>query len=167
MKNIKTLLLIVGMLSTSITAYAEDYALIKSYPLLGDMKTLSQQQVTIEEMKNLIKEENKDTKKLKKLEKQFNQVLIGLAHGDKEQKLKGTNISELRTKLSNIQNLSNRIKTDTSLAELSMQIEELNELYKKSYLRYKQRSILSSIVKRHMHQTKTSDQQLVTLNFMK
>lgn len=180
MKNIKSLLLIVGLLISSITAHADDYALINSYPLFNDMKTVAQQQTTIERMSNIIKE--KDQKSFKKLEEQFEHVLTGLTHGDKTRKLKGTNISELRQKLSHIQRywnqekvtlhraLSNNTEKEQALASLynlSTKIDQLDTLYKKSYTRYKQTSILGSIVKRYMHTKNASKQQMLVLNTIK
>jgi len=181
MKNIKLLLLLIVLLSTSITANAEDYALITKYPLFDDMNTINKQQSTIEHMNNIIIQKNKDFKTFQKLETQFEQTIRGLAHGDKTRKLKGTNIAELRRKLSHIQSFWNQNKTTVknaltdiryqeqalaSLYKLSIKVEQLNTLYKKSYIRYKQRSILSSIVKRYMHTQETSTQQRLALNIM-
>ncbi|MBU1668619.1 hypothetical protein KKC13_09355 [bacterium] len=179
MKNIKSLLLLVGLISTSITTYADDYALINSYPLFTDMKTVSKQQTTLEHMSNIVMQENKDQETFQKLEAQFEQTIEGLAHGDKARELKGTNISELRRKLSRIQIFWKKEKTTVhnaltnnrdseqalaSLHKLSIKIEQLNTLYKKSYTRYKQRSILGSIVKRHMNTKEASTQQILVLN---
>ncbi|KIM08315.1 MAG: hypothetical protein KU29_04280 [Sulfurovum sp. FS06-10] len=179
MKKITTLLVFMLLLISSITAYAEDYALINHYPLLNDMKVANKQQLIIDHIEEILNQSNKDRDTFNTLEKEFNQALIGLIEGDEKMKLKGTKIATLRGQLNSIKTLWNQEKITLinalnsdkrqekaleTLHKLSTKLETLNECYKKSYKQYKLNSTFSSIVKQHTYNHLT--RQRLALNII-
>lgn len=177
MSKFKSLLIIIGLLSSTIVTQAEDYALINTYPLFNDMKTLSKQHKTLINIQHTIKDKNH--KEYKVLTTKFSKVLTGLEKGNNKLRLKGTKIPELRIKLATIQklwknnqttfneslyNTQNTEKAFKQLNTLTIYIEELQNLYQKSYDRYKQHSIIGSIVKHHMQTKEASERKILVLN---
>jgi len=166
MKKITKTLAVTLLLNTAWlnASFVEDYAFIKEYKLLNDMKLAQKQQELILKIGKELRDRNIDVELLRALENRFSKVLNGLIHGDKRLSLKGTNLPTFRAKLIELKrawrdesklinrSLKNRDLRDKALAKLNslmIQTSELIELYNQSYSRFKQKSKLSSIVYRH------------------
>ena len=166
MKKITKLAILALILGTSsLEASSSDYALTTKYKLLNDMKLAQKQQSLIVSMNQSLDSKVIDIKSLKDSKAQFSQVLLGLTSGNHTYKLKGTGIPMIKTKLSEVQTLwKNELKVLSSiesgnadkekaiagLNRLMIKMSEAVAMYNKSYKRYKQRSMLSSIVNRHL-----------------
>ena len=178
MRKITTLIALTLLFTSSLTA--SDYALVARYHLLNDMKTINKQKQIVKEISTTLQTRSRDREKLQTLTKKFNRILVGLKDGDREMHLRGTKISSLRNKLKTIETLwkKERAHLEGSLQNqqteealntleiISLKIEQLSQLYSISYTKYKQRSILSSIVKQHMRKEASKQQRLV-LNIIK
>jgi hypothetical protein len=166
MKEITKLATIALVLGTStLFASSSDYALTTKYKLLNDMKLAQKQQALIVSMNQSLDSKVIDIKTLKKSKEQFSKVLLGLTTGNRDYKLKGTSIPQIKSKLSEVQTLWNRElkvlshvesnkgdkqKAISGLNTLMIKMSEAVSMYNKSYKRYKQNSMLSSIVNRHL-----------------
>ena len=166
MKKITKLTILALVLgTTSIEAASADYALTTKYKLLNDMKLAQNQQALIVRMNQALDSKVIDIKSLKQSKEQFTKVLLGLTSGNRNFKLKGTNIPMIKTKLSEVQSLwkkelkmlnsiesssVDKEKAISGLNTLMIKMSEAVAMYNKSYKRYKQSSMLSSIVNRHL-----------------
>ena len=165
MKKITKLALLALLLGTSPLVASSDYALTTKYKLFNDMKLAQNQQSLIVKMNQSLDSNKIDMKSLKHSKKQFTQVLLGLTSGNRNYKLRGTGIPMIKTKLLEVQTLWNselkvlsRIEsgnknTEKAIAGLNKLMIKMSEaviMYNKSYKRYKQSSMLSSIVNRHL-----------------
>jgi len=159
--KVATLALVLG---TSTLLASDDYALTDNYKLLNDMKLAQKQQEVIVNINKQLSSNSIDIKLLKKSRDRFEKILLGLLNGDKFLNLKGTNIYQIRTKLSEVQKLwknedtmlnniskDNREKVIAKLNIIMLKMSEAIALYNKSYDRFKQKSKLSSIVHRHIN----------------
>ena len=159
--KVATLALILG--TNTLLAY-DDYALTDNYKLLNDMKLAQKQQEVIVNINNQLNKNIIDIKSLKNAQERFNKVLIGLSNGDQSLNLKGTNIDEIKVKLSEVQKIwkiektmlnsiteENKEKAISKLNIIMLKMSEAIALYNKSYERFKQKSKISSIVNRHLH----------------
>ncbi len=166
MKKITKLTILALVLgATSIEATSADYALTTKYKLLNDMKLAQKQQALIVSMNQSLDSKVIDIKSLKKSKEKFTKVLLGLTSGNRNYKLKGTRIPMIKTKLSEVQTLwknelkvlnnieSSNVDKEQAIAGLNTLMIKMSEavaMYNKSYKRYKQSSMLSSIVNRHL-----------------
>ena len=166
MKDITKLATVALVLGTStLFASSSDYALTTKYKLFNDMKLAQKQQVLIVRMNQSLDSKVIDIKILKKSKEQFSKVLLGLTTGNRDYKLKGTSIPKIKSKLSEVQTLwnkelkvlsnveSNKVDKQKAIAGLNILMIKMSEavsMYNKSYNRYKQNSMLSSIVNRHL-----------------
>jgi len=171
MKNIKTIVAFALLSITTISAHANDYALLNSYPLLNDMKMAKKQQLLLQTMQNTINDhKNNNKSKLAQLKSQFTEVIKGLSKGDKQLNLHGTKLVILKNKIKTIELLWNQEKSIldsavnnklykkeayATIEKLSKNLNTLNKLYSKSYARYKQNSIMKSLVKSYMNNNTT------------
>lgn len=173
MKSIKWMALfwLLGMQ----TVLAADYALIKRYALLNDMKTAQKQQKEIFKLQELLTAEHIDSEELNRVQEDFNRGLLGLMHGDIQLHLKGTTLPSIRTKLDKVyqtwqenEMLLNQSETtplyrEKNLANLNLLLSVMSQAvmaYSNSYERYRQSSYLSAIVKNYSYQA----QQRLALN---
>jgi len=173
MKKIKSLVVFTLLLTSTISAFANDYALLNSYPLLNDMKMAKKQQDLLNSMKNTITDhKNNNKSKLVQLKSQFTVVINGLAEGDSTLNLHGTDLVILKNKIKTIQLLwaqeksildsavNNKLYEDEAYAtirKISTNLKVLNNLYSKSYARYKQNSIMKSLVRSYMNNNTTTE----------
>jgi len=166
MKIFKTFLTFGLLVTATISANANDYALLNNYPLLNDMKMAKKEQLLLNNMHALIADRKHNNKgKLLEQKKIFSAIITGLEKGDKVLGLHGTELRSLKTKISTIQLLwshentvldsaiHNKMYMDdayATLKKLSTDIKELNNLYRQSYTRYKKNSIMQSLVSSYM-----------------
>ncbi|MCK5854114.1 MAG: hypothetical protein KAG56_02745 [Sulfurovaceae bacterium] len=166
MKKITKLITLALVLGTStLFASSSDYALTTKYKLLNDMKLAQKQQALIVKMNQSLDSKVVDIKTLKRSKEQFSQVLSGLTKGNRDYKLKGTGIPMIKSKLSEVQTLwkkelkvlasvtsdnADKERAIAGLNTLMIKMSEAVAMYNKSYKRYKQNSMLSSIVNRHL-----------------
>ena len=166
MKILKTLLAFGLLLTSTISANANDYALLNTYPLMNDMKMAKKEQLLLNNIRSLItdrKNNNKD--KLAEQKKIFTAIIKGLSDGNSKLGLHGTELIFLKNKINTIQLLwsqeksildsaiNNKMyKNDaySTLKKLSSHLVDLNKLYKQSYTRYKQNSVMKSLVSSYM-----------------
>ncbi len=166
MKTIKSIVAFALLLTSTTTAFANDYALMDSYPLLNDMNMAKHEQVLVDDMHLAIKNyknNSKDT--LSNLKSEFNSIILGLSDGDKKLNLKGTKVAVIKNKIKAIQlewsedkhlldsAVNNEMYQDEAfkaLTKLSNALKGLNKLYSHSYARYKQNSIMKSLVSSYM-----------------
>jgi len=166
MKILKTLLTF-GLLATStISANANDYALLKNYPLLNDMKMAKKEQLLLNNMRSLITDRQKNNKvKLLEQKEIFSAIISGLSQGDSTLGLHGTKLLSLKNKITTIQLLWSQEKSTldsalhnkmyvndayVTLDKLTSELSELNKLYSQSYTRYKKNSVMKSLVSSYM-----------------
>lgn len=182
MKTIKTLLTFGIILSASSFAQANDYALLKSYPLLNDMKIIKQEQILLKNMKLLISDRKNNHKdKISKQKKLFSKIIIGLERGDKKLKLHGTELKTLKDKIQIIKILwsqekgildsavNNKMYTKDAyktISKLSQELKELQERYRQSYARYKKNAVMKSVVSSYMKKSNKKDSKYA-LNVVK
>jgi len=168
MNTIKSLVAFALLLMATISSKANDYALINSYPLLNDMKMAKKQLTLLETMQKTIADHQNNNKyKLNQLKKEFTTIIEGLSNGDKKRKLHGTKLVTLKNQIKRIeliwsqeQNIldsaiNNKIYEEEAyltIKKLSKKIKQLNNLYSESYARYKQNSIMKSLVASYMKQ---------------
>ena len=172
MKKITKLTIWALVLGTSsLESASSDYALTTKYKLLNDMKLAQKQQSLIVSMNQSLDSKVIDIKSLRHSKEQFSQVLLGLTSGNRNYKLKGTSIPMIKTKLSEVQTLwkkelkvlnsieSANVDKEKAIAGLNTLMIKMSEavaMYNKSYKRYKQSSVLSSIVNRHLGENRKS-----------
>jgi len=173
MKNIKSLVVFTLLLTSTISALANDYALLNTYPLLNDMKMAKKQQLLLNTMKNTIASNQTNNKRnLEQLKKQFTIVINGLSEGDSSLNLHGTNLVSLKNKIKTIQLLWSQEKgildsainnkmyedeADATIKKISTHLQKLNNLYNKSYAKYKKNSIMKSLVSSYMNSNTTTE----------
>jgi len=165
--KVATLALILG--TNVLFASSNDYALTNNYKLLNDMKLAQKQQEIILNMSNQLNKNIIDIKSLRSAQNRFNKVLMGLSNGDISLNLKGTNIPQIKAKLSEVQKLwekensmlngdikdsDKKEKAIANLNNIMLKMSEAIALYNKSYERFKQKSKLSSLVNHHMNSRK-------------
>ncbi len=166
MKKItKMAILVLGLGGLSLHGASADYALTTKYKLLNDMKLAQKQQALIVSMNQSLDSKVIDIKSLKSSKKKFTQVILGLTSGNRNYHLKGTRIPMIKTKLAEVQTLwknelkvlsgveagkADKERAIAGLNELMIKMSEAVSMYNKSYKRYKQNSMLSSIVNRHL-----------------
>jgi len=166
MKILKTLLTFGLLVTSTISANANDYALLNKYPLLNDMKMAKKEQLLLNNMRSLITD-RKNNNKVKLLEQKeiFSAIIAGLSKGDTALGLHGTELLFLKNKITTIQLLwsqeksildsaiNNKMyKNDaySTIDKLTSQLNELNNLYTQSYARYKKNSLMKSLVSSYM-----------------
>jgi hypothetical protein len=151
--------------TVSLLAISNDYAITDNYKLLNDMNFAKKQQELILNMSLALERNKIDTTTLKISQKRFSKVLSGLVKGDKSLELKGTNIPQIKAKLSEVQKLWSReiivlsgVKSDSSkkramdgLSDIMIKMSQAVALYNKSYSKFRQKSKLSSLVAHHMN----------------
>ena len=166
MKILKTLLTFGLLVTSTISVNANDYALIDTYPLLNDMKMAKKEQLLLNNMRSLITDRKSNHKaQLAEQKKIFTAIITGLSEGNRKLGLHGTELVFLKNKINTIQLLwsqeksildsaiNNKMyKNDaySTLKKLSSHLRDLNELYKQSYTRYKQNSVMKSVVSAYM-----------------
>jgi hypothetical protein len=166
MKTLKTLLAFGLLLTSTISANANDYALLNTYPLLNDMKMVKKEQLLLNSMRSLITDRKNNNKvKLTEQKEIFTSIITGLSEGDSSLGLHGTELVFLKNKISTIQLLwsqeknildsavNNKMyKNDAyeTIEKLSSHLVLLNNLYTQSYTRYKQNSVMKSLVSSYM-----------------
>ncbi|CAA6819221.1 MAG: Unknown protein [uncultured Sulfurovum sp.] len=166
MKLVKTFLIFGLLLSTTLTAKANDYALLDTYPLLNDMKILKKEQGLLNSMRSSISDRKNNNKaKLAKEKEVFTKIIRGLSKGDSSLGLQGTELVSLKNKINTIQLIWSQEKSilDSALnhkmykndayatiKKLSTQLTALNKLYQNSYTRYKKNSVMKSLVSSYM-----------------
>ncbi len=166
MKTIKSIVAFALLLTSTTTAFANDYALMDNYPLRNDMNMAKQEQALVNDMHSVItshENNNKDT--LSHLKSQFTTIILGLSDGDKKLNLKGTKVAVIKNKIAAIQLewsednhlLDSAVNNDMyqdeafkALTKLSNALKGLNKLYSHSYARYKQNSVMKSLVSSYM-----------------
>ena len=155
-----------ALLLIATTTYADDYALMSNYPLLNDMKMAKQETKLIDTMKKTIKgNHTRKKEQLKKQKKEFTAVILGLSNGDSTLKLKGTKLASIKNQIELIQlywsqksslldsAANNKMFIEeafTALDQLANKLNVLNKLYGQSYARYKQNSVMKSLVSSYM-----------------
>ena len=170
MKIFKTFLTFGILVTATISANANDYALLNKYPLLNDMKMAKKEQRLLNNMHALISDRKHNNKeRLLEQKKIFSAIIRGLAKGDKTLGLHGTELHSLKTKITTIQLLwshensildsaiHNKMYIEdayVALDKLSSNLKELNNLYRQSYTRYKKNSVMKSLVSSYMQKNK-------------
>ncbi|CAA6820625.1 MAG: Nitric oxide-responding transcriptional regulator Dnr (Crp/Fnr family) [uncultured Sulfurovum sp.] len=181
MKILKTLLTF-GLLFTATISNANDYALLNNYPLLNDMKMAKKEQALLSNMRQLIADrKNNNKNELKKQKKLFTAIIMGLSEGDSKLGLHGTELVFLKNKIKTIQLLwsqeksilnsamNNKMyKNDayTTISRISTHMNDLNKLYKQSYEKYKQNSVMKSLVSSYMRGS-IQTEQMYAMNIIK
>ncbi len=168
MKTLKTLLAFGLLLTATISANANanDYALLDTYPLLNDMKMAKKEQLLLNNMRSLINDRKNNNKaKLAEQKEIFTKIITGLSKGDNELGLHGTELVFLTNKINTIQLLwsqeksildsavNNKMYQNDAYAtinKLASHLSVLNKLYGQSYTRYKQNSVMKSLVSSYM-----------------
>ena len=144
----------IALLTSTITAFANDYALVDTYPLLKEMKEAKKQQAILDNIHSTIAEHKYDSQKqLTHLKSQFTSTLNALSKGTKVTVIKNK-IEELKILWKqNSHLLDSAINSEMykkeafdSLNKLSKTLISVNELYAQSYSRYKRNSIMKSLV---------------------
>ena len=182
MKTIKKLLAFGLLLTSTITAHANDYALLNSYPLLNDMNMVKKEQVLLNNMRTLISDrKNNNKNQLTQQKEVFTAIITGLSEGDDVLNLHGTELLFLKNKIKTIQLLwsqekrildsaiNNKMYVNDAYAtinKLSNHLDVLTKLYKQSYERYKQNSVMKSLVSSYMRKT-TPSEPMYAMNMIK
>ncbi|CAA6820845.1 MAG: Unknown protein [uncultured Sulfurovum sp.] len=182
MKTIKKLLAFGLLLTSTITANANDYALLNSYPLLNDMKMVKKEQLLLKNMRTLISDrKNNNKNQLAEQKKAFTTIITGLSEGDIALNLHGTELVFLKNKIKTIQLLwsqekrildsaiNNKMYVNDAYATidgLTKHLDVLNKLYKQSYERYKKNSVMKSLVNSYMRKTIPSE-PMYAMNIVK
>jgi len=168
--KIATIAMVLGT-SSLFASSLNSYALTNNYKLLNDMNLAKKQQYLILDINKALETNHVDMKSYK----QFTKVLLGLIKGDKSLNLKGTNIPEIKDKLTDIQELwkdelvilksansDKDIKRAIAILDnVMLKMNQVVALYNKSYNKFKQKSKLSLIVKQYTNSTKN---QMVAFN---
>ena len=167
-------LIMLALLLITTTTYADDYALMSNYPLLNDMKMAKQEGMLINNMKETIKSNQTHKKELLRKEKKiFTAIILGLLNGNSSLKLKGTKLASVKNQIELIQLYwsqkaslldsasNNKMFMEEAFAaldQLANELKVLNKLYGQSYARYKQNSVMKSLVSSYMKaQARTSE----------
>jgi len=166
MKTLKILLAFGLLLTSSISANENDYALVDTYPLLNDMKMAKKEQLLLNNMRSLITDRKNNNKaQLAEQKEVFTAIITGLSEGNSKLGLHGTELVFLKNKINTIQLLwtqeksildsaiNNKMYKNDAYAtinKLSSHLTVLNKLYKQSYTRYKQNSVMKSLVSSYM-----------------
>ena len=166
MTTIKSIVAFALLLTSTTTAFANDYALMDNYPLRNDMNMAKQEQALIKDMHSSItSHENNSKDTLSHLKNQFTAIILGLSDGDKKLNLKGTKVTVIKNKIASIQlewsednhlldsavnNNMYQEEAFKALTKLSNALKGLNKLYNQSYARYKQNSVMKSLVSSYM-----------------
>ena len=181
MKIIKTFMVFMLLLTSTTALHANDYALVSNYPLLTDMKMAKKQKKVLTQMSKIISNHKNNKNKLFRLKKEFSMVIDGLLKGDKSLHLHGTKLVVLKNKIKTIKLLwkqekdildsaiNNKMYENEAYAtirKLKKSIVSLNKLYTQSYSRYKQNSVMKSLVKSYM-KNDTSIKPKYALNTIK
>jgi len=162
MKLFKTFLTVGLLVTSTISANANNY------PLFNDMKMAKKEQLLLNNMHALIADRKQNNKKkLLEQKKIFSAIIRGLKKGDKVLGLQGTELNSLKTKITTIQliwsqenmvldsAIHNKMYKEDAYAtinKLSLNLKELNNLYRQSYIRYKKHSAIKSLVSSYMQQ---------------
>ena len=154
MKLITKIVTIMLLLSTTVLTASEDFK------LLNDMKFAQKQQLLLLKMTQELEVTPLNRESFQALQTEFKNILTGLSNGDKKMNLKGSTLTEISIKLSEVQTLwknkeaqLNGSKTKQAIAGLKkvmLKMDEAVTLYTKSYKRYQQRSRFSLLISRHM-----------------
>ena len=166
MKTLKTLLTFGLLITSTISANANDYGLLKTYPLLNDMKMVKKELLLLNSMHSLINDHKHNNKaQLAQQKEIFATIITGLTKGNSALGLHGTKLVFLKNKITTIQLLwsqengilnsavNNKMyqnDADATITKLSSHLKELNTLYTQSYARYKQNSVMKSLVSSYM-----------------
>ena len=165
MKKIKLFVAMILLLTSTITAFANDYALIDTYPLLDEMKSAKKQQTLLDNIHTTIVEQKYDSQEqLTHLKSQFATTLNSIYKGTKVTVIKNK-IEELKLYWEQDNHLldsaisSKMYKKEAlkSLRKLSKTLASINKLYAQSYARYKQNSVMKSLVSSYMKTQKASE----------
>ena len=165
MKNIKLLVAMVLLITSTFTAFANDYALLDTYPLLDEMKSAKKQQTLLNNIKSTIVEHKYNRQdQLTHLKAQFSTALTSLSKSTKVTIIKDK-IEELKLQWKQdnhaldaaINNKMYEEEAFKTIKELSKTVNELNTLYTQSYARYKQNSIMKSLVSSYMKAQEVSE----------
>ena len=165
MKNIKLFVAITLLLTSTITAFADDYALVDTYPLLKEMKSAKKQQALLDNIYTTIVEHRYDSQEqLSHLKSQFTTALNSISKGTKVAVIKNK-IEELKLqwKQNNhlldaaINNKMYKKEAFKKLNQISKTLASINKLYAQSYARYKQNSVMKSLVSSYMKTQKISE----------
>jgi len=171
MKNIKLFVAMVLLITLTFTAFANDYALLDTYPLLDEMKSAKQQQTVLNNIKNTILEHKYNSQdQLTHLKAHFTTALTSLSKGTKVTIIKNK-IEELKLQWKQdnysldaaINHKMYEEEAFKTIEKLSKTLNELNTLYTQSYARYKQKSIMKSLVSSYM-QTKDASKAKYAFN---
>jgi hypothetical protein len=161
--------LVLLLLSTSIFATADDYALTQKYKLLNDVKLANKQKEYISNIHLILELNIKEQENFNISKDKFSKILNGLIYGDRTLNLRGTDIKNILAELHIVQKLwekaqnhleyalvnsTSKHKAINGLKTINLHMEKAIALYNISYKRYKQHSKLSSIVDRHMNQNR-------------
>ena len=174
MKNIKLFVAMIILLTSTITTFANDYALIDTYPLLNDMKTAKKQQIVLYNIKTTIVEHQYNSQEqLTHLKNQFNRVISSLSKGtkvtiikDKIEELKLQWKQDNHTLDAAINSKMYEKEAFKTINQLSKTLTSLNSLYSQSYARYKQNSVMKSLVSSYM-QTQEVSKPRYAFNILK
>ncbi len=167
MKKIKLFVIITLLLTSSITAFANDYALMNTYPLLDEMKSAKKQQTVLKKIYTTIVEHKYNSQEqLTNLKSQFTTILDSITKGTKVTIIKNK-IEELKVQWEEDNHLlDSAINSEMyqkealhTLSKLSDKLNLINKLYAQSYARYKQNSIMKSLVSSYMKRQKISEQR--------
>ena len=154
-----TVALILGT-SSLLASNINSYEINNNYKLLNDMNFAKKQQNLLLNINSALKTNHVDIVAYKK----FTKVLLGLVNGDESLNLQGTNIPEIKLKLTEIQKLwktelstlknansdKNIKKAIDLLNNISTKVEQVIALYDKSFDRFKQRKKFSFIINQHI-----------------
>ncbi len=160
MKKIKLLVAITLLLTSTFKSFANDYAILNTYPLLDEMKSAKKQQNILDKIHTTIIEQKYDSQEqLANLKKQFIANLEFISKGTKVTTIKNK-IEELKLQWkqnnylldSAINNKMYKKEAFDSLAQLSRTLTLINQLYAQSYSRYKRNSIMKSLVNSYIQE---------------
>lgn len=165
MRKIKLFVAMILLLTSTITAFADDYALLDTYPLLDEMKSAKKQQTTLEKIRTTIVEHRYDSQEqLTHLKSQFSAALNALSKGTEVVVIKNK-IEELKLQWEQDNHfLDSAINSEMykreafkTIRQLSKTLTEVNSLYAQSYARYKKNSIMKSLVSSYMKTQELSE----------
>jgi hypothetical protein len=130
------------------------------------MKMAKKEQLLLNNMRSLITDRKNNNKaQLTEQKKVFTAIITGLSDGNTKLGLHGTELVFLKNKINTIQLLWSQEKSILDSAinnkmyknnayltinKLSSHLTDLNKLYKQSYTRYKQNSVMKSLVSSYM-----------------
>ena len=164
MRKIKLFVTITLILTSTLTAFANDYAILDTYPLLNEMKSAKKQQAILDNIHTTIVEHKYDSQEqLSNLKSQFTTALNSISKGTKVTNIKNK-IKELKLQWEQDNHLldsainSEMYKKEAfnSLQQLSKTLALVNKLYAQSYARYKRNSVMKSLVSSYMKTQESS-----------